>query len=179
MAFDAYFLQAVLQDMKKRTLQGRVEKIHQPSRDTLILQLRCEAGREKLLFGINPANPRLYLTQASPENPQEPPMFCMLLRKHLSGGRLVDISQLPMERVAIFTFQCTSEMGDLVEKRLVAELMGRTCNLYLLDAQGRILDCLRRVGFDETAKRPALPGLFYQNPERVDKQDPAAMNKIM
>ena len=176
MAFDAYFLHAVLQDMKDRTLQGRVEKIHQPSRDTVLVQLRCEQGREKLLFGINPANPRLYLTQASPENPQEPPMFCMLLRKHLSGGRLVDIFQLPMERVAAFTFLCTSEMGDLVEKRLVAELMGRTCNLYLLDAEGRILDCLRRVGFDETAKRPALPGLFYQYPEKVDKQDPAAMN---
>ena len=177
MAFDAYFLRAVLQDIRSRALQGRVEKIHQPSRDTVLLLLRCEAGREKLLFGINPANPRLYLTQASLENPAEPPMFCMLLRKHLSGGRLIGITQLPMERVAEFTFQCTSEMGDLTEKRLVAELMGRTCNLYLLDADGRIIDCLRRVGFDETAKRPALPGLYYQYPDKVVKLDPAAMNE--
>ncbi len=175
MAFDAFFLQAVLQDMERRVLSGRVEKIHQPSRDTVILQLRCEGGREKLLFGINPANPRLYLTQASPENPAEPPMFCMLLRKHLSGGRLTEIRQLPMERVAEFTFQCTSEMGDLTQKRLVAELMGRTCNLYLLDADGRIIDCLRRVGLDETAKRPALPGLYYQYPEKVAKLNPAVM----
>ena len=177
MAFDAYFLRAVLQDIRSRALQGRVEKIHQPSRDTVLLLLRCEAGREKLLFGINPANPRLYLTQASLENPAEPPMFCMLLRKHLSGGRLIGITQLPMERVAEFTFQCTSEMGDLTEKRLVAELMGRTCNLYLLDADGRIIDCLRHVGFDETAKRPALPGLYYQYPDKVEKLDPAAMNE--
>ena len=173
MAFDAYFLSAVLWDAQNRILNSRVEKIHQPSRDTVIVQLRCDGGREKLLFGINPANPRLYLTQASPENPAEPPMFCMLLRKHLSGGRLLAIRQQPMERLAEFTFQCTSEMGDLVEKRLVAELMGRTCNLYLLGPDGRIIDCLRRVGFDETAKRPALPGLYYQYPENIEKIDPA------
>ena len=177
MAFDAYFLSAVLWDAQNRILNSRVEKIHQPSRDTVILQLRCDGGREKLLFGINPANPRLYLTQASPENPAEPPMFCMLLRKHLSGGRLLAIRQQPMERLAEFTFQCTSEMGDLVEKRLVAELMGRTCNLYLLGPDGRIIDCLRRVGFDETAKRPALPGLYYQYPENIEKIDPANANE--
>ncbi len=177
MAFDAYFLSAVLWDAQNRILNSRVEKIHQPSRDTVILQLRCDGGREKLLFGINPANPRLYLTQASPENPAEPPMFCMLLRKHLSGGRLLAIRQQPMERLAEFTFQCTSEMGDLVEKRLVAELMGRTCNLYLLGSDGRIIDCLRRVGFDETAKRPALPGLYYQYPENIEKIDPVNANE--
>ena len=177
MAFDAYFLSAVLWDAQNRILNSRVEKIHQPSRDTVILQLRCDGGREKLLFGINPANPRLYLTQASPENPAEPPMFCMLLRKHLSGGRLLAVRQQPMERLAEFTFQCTSEMGDLVEKRLVAELMGRTCNLYLLGPDGRIIDCLRRVGFDETAKRPALPGLYYQYPENIEKIDPANANE--
>ncbi len=177
MAFDAYFLTAVLRDAQSRVLNGRVEKIHQPSRDTVILQLRCEQGREKLLFGINPANPRLYLTQSNPENPAEPPMFCMLLRKHLSGGRLLGIRQQPMERLAEFTFQCTSEMGDLVEKRLVAELMGRTCNLYLLGPDGRIIDCLRRIGFDETAKRPALPGLYYQYPENITKLDPVNMTQ--
>ena len=177
MAFDAYFLSAVLWDAQNRVLNSRVEKIHQPSRDTVILQLRCDGGREKLLFGINPANPRLYLTQASPENPAEPPMFCMLLRKHLSGGRLLAVRQQPMERLAEFTFQCTSEMGDLVEKRLVAELMGRTCNLYLLGPDGRIIDCLRRVGFDETAKRPALPGLYYQYPENIEKIDPVNANE--
>ena len=177
MAFDAYFLSAVLQDIRQKALGGRIEKIHQSARDTVLVQLRCEQGREKLLFGINPANPRLYLTQASPENPAQPPMFCMFLRKHLSGGRLIDIKQLPMERVAEFTFACISELGDQVEKRLVAELMGRTCNLYLLDADGRILDCLRRVGIDETVKRPALPGLYYQSPEPVEKQDPASMTQ--
>ncbi len=150
---------------------ARVEKIHQPSRDTVLLLLRCEGGRSKLLFAPNPASPRLHLTAASPENPQEPPMFCMLLRKHLSGARLCGVEQLPMERCAHFTFACTDEMGYPVEKKLVAELMGRTCNLYLLDGDGRIIDCLRRIGLDESS-RPALPGLYYQDPEPVTKEHP-------
>ena len=169
MAFDAYFLSAVLEEVRRKCLGARIDKIHQPSRDTLILHLRCREGREKLLFAANPTAPRLHLTAASPENPAEPPMFCMLLRKHLMGARLTEITQPPMERAATFTFDCTDEMGFPVQKRLVAELMGRTCNLYLLNPDGRILDCLRRVGLDESSKRAALPGLNYQEPEPVAK----------
>ena len=99
-------------------------------------------------------------------------MFCMLLRKHLSGARLTEVSQLPMERCAIFTFDCIDELGDPTQKRLVAELMGKTCNLYLLDKTGRIIDCLRRIGLDAGAKRTALPGMYYQDPEPVTKQQP-------
>jgi len=98
-------------------------------------------------------------------------MFCMLLRKHLMGAKIADIRQLPMERWAEFTFDCTDEMGFPVQKRLVAELMGRTCNLYLLSPEGRILDCLRRIGLDE-GKRAALPGLMYQLPEPITKHHP-------
>ena len=172
MAFDAFFLTAVLDEIREKTTMARVEKIHQPSRDTVILQLKCQEGRQKLVFVASPTAPRLHLTTVSPENPAEPPMFCMLLRKHLSGARLSGITQPPMERCAAFTFDCIDEMGDAVQKRLVAELMGRTCNLYLLGPDGRIIDCLRRIGLDETAKRPALPGMFYQQPEPVAKQDP-------
>ena len=172
MAFDAYFLSAVLEEIRQKATGARVEKIHQPGRDTVILLLRCEQGREKLLFAPNPAAPRLHLTTANPENPDQPPMFCMLLRKHLSGARLAEITQPPMERAATFTFDCTDEMGYPVQKKLVAELMGRTCNLYLLGPDGRIIDCLRRIGLDETSKRPALPGLLYQEPEAVAKKDP-------
>ena len=171
MAFDAFYLSAVLKELSALT-EPRVEKIHQPARDTVILHLRHREGRCKLLFAMNPTAPRLHLTTASPENPPEPPMFCMLLRKHLSGGRLMGISQLPMERCAVFTFECMDEMGDLVQRKLIAELMGRTCNLYLLSPEGRIIDCLRRVGLDESAKRQALPGLYYQDPEPVTKKNP-------
>ena len=172
MAFDAFFLSAVLEEVRERCIGARVEKIHQPSRDTLILHLRCREGREKLLFAANPTAPRLHLTSSSPENPPEPPMFCMLLRKHLMGAKIADITQIPMERCATFTFDCTDEMGFPVQKRLVAELMGRTCNLYLLSPEGRILDCLRRIGLDESAKRAALPGLMYQEPEAITKHNP-------
>lgn len=172
MAFDAYFLTSVLNEIRTRCIGARIDKIHQPSRDTLILHLRCQEGREKLLFVANPTAPRLHLTTASPENPPEPPMFCMLLRKHLSGARLTEITQPTMERAAVFTFDCTDEMGFPVQKRLVAELMGRTCNLYLLGPDGRILDCLRRIGLDESARRAALPGLNYVDPEPVLKSDP-------
>ena len=177
MAFDALFLTAVLQEIRSKALGGRVEKIQQPGRDSVIFQLRCEAGREKLLFAPNPASPRLHLTTANPENPQEPPMFCMLLRKHLSGARLADIYQMPMERMAEFVFDCTDEMGDRVQKKLIAELMGRTCNLYLLGPDGRIIDCLRRIGLDETTKRPALPGMYYQYPEPIGKRDPQVLTE--
>ena len=173
MAFDAFVLSAVLEEIRKKAIGSRIEKIHQPSRDTVILLLKCTDSRQKLLFGMNPTAPRLHLTAASPENPAEPPMFCMLLRKHLSGARLVDISQVPMERCAEFTFDCIDEMGDPVQKKLIAELMGKTCNLYLLGPDGRMIDCLRRIGLDETAKRPALPGMYYQLPEPIQKENPA------
>ncbi len=172
MAFDAFFLTAVLDEIRQTATGARVEKIHQPSRDTLILHLRCDSSRQKLLIAANPAAPRLHLTTANPENPDQPPMFCMLLRKHLSGGRLVSVEQPTMERMAVFTFACTDEMGYPTERKLIAELMGRTCNIYLVGEDGRITDCLRRIGLDDTIKRPALPGLLYQMPEPVAKQDP-------
>ena len=171
MAFDAYFMTAVLEEIREKCIGARIDKIHQPSRDTLILQLKSRESREKLIFVANPTAPRLHLTNASPENPAEPPMFCMLLRKHLLGAKLAEVTQPPMERAATFTFDCTDEMGFPVQKRLVAELMGRTCNLYLLSPKGRIIDCLRRIGLDESARRAALPGLNYQEPEPVTKAE--------
>ncbi len=173
MAFDAFFLKAVLSEISENCIQGRVEKIHQPARDTVILHIKGQESRQKLIFVISPTAPRLHLAASTPENPAQPPMFCMLLRKHLSGARLAGVSQPLMERCAEFVFDCIDEMGDSVQKKLVAELMGRTCNLYLLDPDGRIIDCMRRVGLDETIKRPALPGMYYQSPEPIEKADPS------
>ena len=175
MAFDAFYLSAVLREIRQLG-EARVEKIHQPSRDTVILHLKGKESRAKLLVAANPSAPRLHLTTANPENPPEPPMFCMLLRKHLSGARLTNVAQLPMERCAIFTFDCIDELGDPTQKRLIAELMGKTCNLYLLDKTGRIIDCLRRIGLDAGAKRTALPGMYYQDPEPVEKANPLDWN---
>ena len=175
MAFDATYLSAVLEEIRSKTAASRIDKIHMPSRDTVILQLKGPEGRYKLIFAVNPTAPRLHLTAASPENPPEPPMFCMLLRKHLLGARLTEISQVKMERCAEFTFDCTDEMGDHVPKKLICELMGRTCNLYLVSPEGRIIDCLRRIGLDESARRAALPGLNYVYPAPVEKLDPRTL----
>ena len=175
MAFDAFYLTAVLDELRALG-EARVDKIHQPSRDMVILHLRGRERREKLLIHPNPTGPRLHFTATNPENPAQPPMFCMLLRKHLLGARLTAVSQVPMERAAVLTFDCIDEMGDGVQKKLVAELMGRTCNLYLLGPDGRIIDCLRRIGLDESA-RPALPGLHYQAPETISKANPLELNR--
>lgn len=177
MAFDAFFFAGVLDELRATAMDSRVEKIHQPTRDTVVLLLRCHSGRQRLLIAANPAAPRLHLTEANPENPEKPPMFCMLLRKHLSGGKLIAVEQPPMERLVRLTFLCTDEMGDQVHRVLVAELMGRTTNIYLLDQNGHIMDCLRRVGLDESSKRQALPGLYYQHPDPVEKISPMGMGR--
>ena len=175
MAFDATFLSAVLDEIRQTATGARVEKIHQPARDTVIFLLRGNAGRQRLVIVANPTAPRLHFTSQNWENPDSPPMFCMLLRKHLSGGRLVAIEQPPMERMVRFVFSCTDEMGDQARRELVVELMGRTTNLYLLDGEGRILDCLRRIGLDDSTRRQALPGLYYQPPMPLDKANPAEL----
>ncbi|MDD5863718.1 MAG: NFACT RNA binding domain-containing protein [Firmicutes bacterium] len=180
MAFDAFFLTAVMEEVRARCMGARVEKIHQPSRDTVIVHLRCQEGRERLLFAANPAAPRLHLTAASPENPAEPPMFCMLLRKYLTGGRILEVRQPPMERLAELVIEATNEMGDKVTRRLILEAMGRRTNLLLLDGEGRIVDCLRRVDVDLSQEnaRPLLPGMFYKYPPiQTGKLDPGSLTE--
>jgi len=168
MPFDAIFLSAVRQELSP--LVGvRVEKIQQPSRDTVLLTLR---GKEKLLLSANVNRPRIHLTQASFENPAQPPMFCMLLRKHLSGGRIASFYQPTAERSIDIAFDCTDEMGVPCRKHLILELMGRNSNLILTGADGRIIDCLRRVDFEMSQVRQVLPGLFYHEPPRQEKKVP-------
>lgn len=173
MPFDAMFLTCVRQEMSQALCDGRIEKITQPARDTLVLQLRTRGGHKKLLLNANPAQARVQLTEITYENPATPPMFCMLLRKHLSGGKLQRISQPPMERAVTFHFACTDELGVACERKLVAEVMGGASNILLLDGDDRILDCIRRT--DMESARPALPGLFYRPPVQQEKRDPTGL----
>ncbi len=172
MPFDAIFLTAVRQELLP-LIGSRVDKIQQPARDTVLLHLRGREGGGKLLLSANVNRPRIHLTQAAFENPAQPPMFCMLLRKHLTGGRLAEITQPPAERSVSLIFDCNDEMGVPCRKRLILELMGRNSNLILTGADGRILDCLRRVDFEMSELRQVLPGLFYHDPPRQDKHIPA------
>ena len=172
MPFDAVFLSAVTAELRASLIGSRVDKVQMPSRDLVVLQFRGQGGNGRLLLSASTNSPRIHLTGASLENPAQPPMFCMLLRKHLTGGRIVDLRQPPMERLVDITLDCTDEMGEPVQKHLILELMGRNSNLILCGGDGRVLDCLRRVDFEMSEKRQVLPGLFYQDPPMLEKENP-------
>ncbi len=175
MPFDAMFLSAVCDELRQELIGARVEKIQQPARDMVVLQLR---GKARLLLSASGNRPRFHVTQASYENPAQPPMFCMLLRKHLAGGRIAAIEQPPAERSVELTLDCTDEMGTPCHKRLILELMGRNSNLILTDGENRILDCMRRVDFEMSEQRQVLPGLFYHRPPRQEgKLTPQELTK--
>ena len=169
MPFDAIFLSAVVEELTPVLIGERIDKIQQPARDTVLLHLR---SRGKLLLSANGSRPRIHLTRASFENPAQPPMFCMLLRKHLSGGRIAGLAQPPAERKLDLALDCTDEMGIPCRKHLILELMGRNSNLILTDGDGRIIDCMRRVDFEMSEARQVLPGLFYREPPKQDKRIP-------
>ena len=166
MALDALCLSAVLEELRSAVQGGRIDKIYQPGNQDVVLAVRGTAGNVKVLFSANPSHPRLHLTALDRENPDKPPMFCMLLRKYLTGARILAIEQPYMERVVTIRLEATDELGDKVSRSLVLEAMGRHANLILLDGEERIIDCIRRVDGDLTAGvRQVLPGLFYQLPE--------------
>ena len=171
MPFDALFLTALSEELRPRALGCRVDKVQQPARDTVILALRGPGGGGRLLLTAAPNQPRIHFTDVPQENPAQPPMFCMLLRKHLVGGKLAAVTQPRMERLVDLAFDCTDEMGSPTQKHLILEIMGRNSNLILTDGEGRILDCLRRVDFEMSAERQVLPGLYYHQPPRQDKQE--------
>ena len=176
MPLDALCLSGVIHELNTSLAGARVDKIYQPGRDEVVLALRTQSvGNVRLLLSANPAHPRLHLTTLPLENPEKPPMFCMLLRKHFAGARLLELSQPSMERLLDFRFETLDELGDRVERRLVLECIGRKSNLIMLDGAGRITDCMRRAEVDLSAKRPVMPGLFYAPPEPTGRLDPAAM----
>lgn len=166
MPLDAICLRAVLHELRPQLIGARIDKVQQPARDQIVLLLR---GNLRLLLNAGTNQPRIQLTNILRDNPAQPPMFCMLLRKHLVGARVLSIEQPDLERMVILTLQCTDEFGEISQKQLVLECMGRRSNLVLLDAQGRIVDCLRRVDADLSATRQLLPGLFYHLPTPLDK----------
>ncbi|MCI8301309.1 MAG: fibronectin/fibrinogen-binding protein [Oscillospiraceae bacterium] len=173
MPLDAICLTGVVRELRDAVLGLRIEKIQQPARDQVILTLR---GSRKLLLCAGASQARIHLTTAARENPAQPPMFCMLLRKHLGGGRLSAIDQPALERAVILTIDMVDEMGEPGQRRLVIECMGRYSNLILLDGQDRIIDCLRRVDMEMSEKRQVLPGLFYRLPPAQEKLDPLSIS---
>ena len=177
MPLDALCLTALAAELREALVGGKIDKIYQPARDQVLLYIRGRGENLRLLLSASPGHPRAHFTTLSRENPGTPPMFCMLLRKHLLGGRILSLEQPPMERVLEFRLEVIDELGDRVERRLVLEAMGRAANLILLDGEGRVLDCLRRVEGDlSRQQRQVLPGLFYRLPPPPDKLNPLALD---
>ena len=171
MPLDAVTLRAVVHELQP-VVGSRVDRLHQPTRDETLLTLHGGgAGNARLLLSANPSRPRLQLTALPRENPNTPPMFCMLLRKHLAGGRLTALTQPGLERVVRLEFNTFDELGQPARRSLVLEAMGRRANLILLDGEGRIVDCLRRVDTSMVPERPILPGLFYRPPSGQGKRE--------
>ena len=165
MPLDAVTLTGLTKELRSQLVGSKIDKITMPARDLVILSLHSrEAGKQKLLLCARPGSARLHLTEQSFENPPQPPMFCMLLRKYCSGARITDLTQPPYERLVILSLDAQDELGVVSPKRLILELMGKCVNLVLVGEDGRVLDCLRRADYETNEKRPLLPGLFYEAP---------------
>lgn len=170
MAFDGAFLHKITQELSV-AVGCHVDKIYQPSRDELVLTLRKKGFAERLLITAKSGNARLHFTANKYENPENPPMFCMLMRKYLNAARLVDIIQPELERVAVLLFSSSNEMGDIVEIKLVCELIGNKANIILVNENGRIIDSLRHSDV-ESGGRLILPNAVYEFPEAQNKLNP-------
>ena len=169
MPLDAIYLSALTAEMKDKLVGGRIDKVQQPERDMLLLSLRAKGENLRLLLAAGTGNARVHLTESSFENPAEPPMFCMLLRKHLVGAHISAVYQPDYERLLIIELEGRDEMGFASQKKLVAEMIGRSANVILVDGEGRIVDCMRRMDFGGDAQRRMLPGMIYRLPPKQEK----------
>ena len=174
MPLDAICLQGVVAELTPQVIESRIEKIQQPARDQIVLSLR---GGKRLLLCAGGGQPRLHLTETLRDNPAQPPMFCMLLRKHLGGGIVQSLEQEPLERVVTLTVSAADELGERSTFRLILETVSRRANLVLADQEGRVIDCLRRIDFEMNPDRQVLPGLFYRLPTPPDKLSPLAVEQ--
>ncbi len=167
MSLDGAFLHLVKAELMP-LIGSRVDKVYQPSREEIVIALRCRDGAKKLILSANSVSARVNLTEAAFDNPQQPPMFCMLMRKHLGGGRLTDIRQDGLERIIFFDFECLNEIGDIVTNTLAAEIMGRHSNIILI-RDGRVVDSIKRVTDDISSVRRVLPNIPYETPPRAER----------
>jgi len=162
MAYDGIFIAALTNDLKRRLIGGKIDKVHQPEPDGLIMQMRCGKERYKLYITVNNSLPFITLTDGKFENPQSPPMFCMLLRKHIASGTVLDIVQRSQERVVTFIIEARNELGELIKYNLIIEIMGKHSNIILTTAaDNKVIDSIKRVSMYQSRVRQVLPGLIF------------------
>ncbi|GAB3067737.1 Rqc2 family fibronectin-binding protein [Virgibacillus ainsalahensis] len=173
MPFDGIVTRAITEELKQEILPGKITKIYQPTQTELIFTVRSKGKNHALLFSIHPTYARFHLTNDAYKNPQEPPMFCMILRKHLSGAIIEEIEQFGMERIVTFSIKTRNEIGDIAYKSLVIELMGKHSNVMLIDKEkGHIIDSLKHVSMSQNRHRIILPGQDYVLPPMQNKLNP-------
>lgn len=177
MAFDGITISGMVSEIKKKALGGRIDKIYQPESDEIIINIRSLGNVYKLMLSANPSHPRLFFTDKQHSNPQNPPLFCMVLRKHLQSGKLIGISQPGFERIVNIYIESLNEMGDYSVKKLVLEVMGRHSNLILTDENDTVLDCAKHITHDKSSVREVLPGKKYELPPSQNKLNPMELNR--
>ena len=164
MAYDAGMVAAVASEIRRFATDARVEKIIQPEKDEIILFLHCKDETKKLSISASANTARVNFTSVTKESPQTPPMFCTLLRKHLSSAHLSEVLQPDFERVLIFKFNARDELGFDIQRYLIAEIMGKYSNLIFCDGNMKILGAVHPVDFSLSSKRQVLPGMKYELP---------------
>ncbi len=172
MALDGGMLACVAWELRETLLDGKVEKVLQPERDEVHLLIRSGRESHRLMLSASSGSPRVSLTEIVKENPASPPMFCMLLRKHLTGGQLRAVDHPAFERILFFEFETKGELGECGKRTLIVELMGRYTNIILCDTHMKVLSALRYSDLSASCKRPLLPGLPYELPPDQGKKNP-------
>lgn len=169
MALDGISLGLVKKELKEYIMGSKIEKVHQPSKNELVLILRTRNGGYRLYLSCDGQSPRVHLTRYNLENPKVPPMLCMLLRKRLCGATITDMTQVSNDRILIFEFDGTTEIGDKTKYYLVCEVMGQRSNIILCDIDYRIIDAVKRIDEEKSSVREILPGLKYELPPMQEK----------
>ena len=177
MAFDACMMRGVLFEFSREFSMAKIDKVLQPQSDEIALMVRSGKSSGRLVFNLGPTSPRLQLSGIQKENPEKPPMFCMLLRKLLSGAKIVSAEQLGFDRIAVFHLACYDEMGFPTERKIVSEIMGKYSNFIVLDKDDKIIAALKPVDFAASTVRQVLPGLKYQIPAQQPKINPLVIDR--
>ncbi|MHB1152996.1 MAG: Rqc2 family fibronectin-binding protein [Eubacteriales bacterium] len=178
MAFDACFIAAIEHELTENIIGARIEKVQQPEKDELILVLHRDRQNIKLSVSASANNPLINITSIVKENPKAAPMFCMLLRKHLTGAKITSVSQMGFERVLEIEFEAYDELGFLSKKYIMAEIMGKYSNIIFCDKSKKIISAIKIVDFSTSQKRQVLPGMQYELPPSQEKQNPLNITEI-
>ena len=172
MPMDGVMLGFIARELSHKLKDGRIDRVIQPERDEIHLLIRAQGENHRLLLCASPNGARVHLTAHAKTGPMEPPMLCMLLRKHLSSGRITDVRRVAGDRILEIDINALNELGDQVTRTLIIEIMGRHSNIILKNSDGRIIDASRHVDEEISRVRLVLPGLPYEYPPSQGKLDP-------